>query len=112
MEWCAFFRLLHKLVQLLVFTPCNCVKMPPKAKGKKAVARKMPPPMPLGEIVVDVVNRQEWVLGRSIGKGGFGEIYLASRSPKGGGVKDRDYVIKIVSNAPKCPNSLINFIKL
>lgn len=67
--------------------------MPPKAKGKKA-ARKMPPPMPTGEVLTDGIKREEWVLGPSIGKGGFGEIYLASRR---GTKSPADHVIKIVS---------------
>lgn len=70
--------------------------MPPKARGKKAAVRKMPPPMPKGEIVTDGVKKQEWVLGTSIGKGGFGEIYLAA--PKGQDSKNPNHVIKIVSD--------------
>lgn len=38
----------------------------------------MPPPLPAGEILTDM-ERRRWELGCSIGKGGFGEIYLASQ---------------------------------
>ena len=71
--------------------------MPPKTKGKKAVARKMPPPMPAGEVLTDGIKREEWVLGSSIGKGGFGEIYLAAR--RGKNAKTPDHVVKIVSTS-------------
>ena len=70
-------------------------KMPPKGKGKKASGRKMPPPLPLGEVLTDGVRKREWVIGTSIGKGGFGEIYLAAL--KGKDVKNAEHVIKIVS---------------
>ncbi len=69
--------------------------MPPKAKGKKATARKMPPPLPLGEVLTDGIRKQEWVIGTSIGKGGFGEIYMAAL--KGKDLKNAEHVIKIVS---------------
>ena len=61
----------------------------PKKKG----AYEMPPPLPAGERLSDI-SRDQWCLGKSIGKGGFGEIYLAS---KGKGKSTTDYVIKIVS---------------
>lgn len=70
--------------------------MPPKNKGKKTTAtRKMAPPIPRGEVVTDPLNKQDWVLGVSIGKGGFGEIYLTA--PKGKDTKNADHVMKIVS---------------
>jgi len=69
--------------------------MPPKAKGKKAAVRNMPPPIPYGEIVTDGVKKEQWVIGPSIGKGGFGEIYLTAR--KGKDAKNGENVIKIVS---------------
>lgn len=69
--------------------------MPPKSKGRKAVARKMPPPLPTGEVLTDGIKKQQWVIGSSIGKGGFGEIYMAT--PKGQDLKKAEHVIKIVS---------------
>lgn len=57
--------------------------------------RKMlPPPLPEGEILTDVLHRQ-WKLGPSIGVGGFGEIYMASPL---GIPHSAEYAIKIVSN--------------
>jgi vaccinia related kinase len=55
--------------------------MPPKAAAsrpaaakKKAPIHKLPDPIRDGEIVRDIQKRQ-WRLGKSIGVGGFGEIY-------------------------------------
>lgn len=39
---------------------------------------RLPDPIPDGEILIDTKNGQ-WKIGRSIGFGGFGEIYLASK---------------------------------
>ena len=69
-----------------------------RARGKAAPRKKgaysMPPPLPAGEILTDVERRQ-WVLGSSIGKGGFGEIYLATRVGSSASAA-ADHVIKIV----------------
>ena len=57
--------------------------MPPKAVAsrpaakKKAPIHKLPDPIRDGEIVRDIQKRQ-WRLGKSIGVGGFGEIYAGS----------------------------------
>lgn len=83
-KWCARFRKVDFKYA-----------MPPKAKGKKAAARKMPPPLPKGEILTDGIQKQQWVIGSSIGKGGFGEIYIATL--KGQVLKNAEHVIKIVS---------------
>lgn len=48
--------------------------MPPKKRKAKANGYEFPDPLPLGEILKDV-SKKEWLLGPSIGKGGFGEIY-------------------------------------
>lgn len=45
-----------------------------KAPRKKANGYKLPDPIPKGEIVTDL-KKQQWILGSSIGVGGFGEIY-------------------------------------
>ena len=66
-------------------------KKPPAKRG----ARKMPPPMPRGEVLTDFLKKTEWVLGCSIGKGGFGEIYTAAKSDG----TSEDYVVKIVCSA-------------
>ena len=47
----------------------------PAPKKRKANAYKMPDPLPLGEVLTDI-RKKQWSLGQSVGKGGFGEIYL------------------------------------
>ncbi len=71
------------------------VKPPPKNAPVKHGKRKMPPPMVKGELLNDFTKKTSWVLGESIGKGGFGEIYSASKS---GHKSGRKYVIKIVNS--------------
>ena len=53
-------------------------KKPKTAPKKTAKNFKMPPPVADGEIFTDF-NKYEWKIGGSVGKGGFGEIYLASK---------------------------------
>jgi len=53
-----------------------------RATPKKRVAAngfKLPDPIPAGVIVSDIA-KNEWIIGKSIGQGGFGEIYLASNN--------------------------------
>uniref|UniRef100_A0A8C9UWZ6 Uncharacterized protein n=1 Tax=Spermophilus dauricus TaxID=99837 RepID=A0A8C9UWZ6_SPEDA len=45
--------------------------MPPRRNGKY----KLPVPLPEGKVLDDVEGKQ-WVLGKMIGSGGFGLIYL------------------------------------
>ncbi|XP_044272231.1 serine/threonine-protein kinase VRK1-like [Tribolium madens] len=53
---------------------------PVKKPRKKAITGyKMPDPLPAGEILTDV-GKNQWKLGASIGKGGFGEIYEAQEA--------------------------------
>ncbi len=51
----------------------------PKSAGKKAKASKagyrMPEPMPEGTVLTGMTGHKKWILGPSIGVGGFGEIY-------------------------------------
>ena len=65
----------------------------PRVAGKKAGPWKMPPPLPAGEVLCGH-DKSQWVLGASVGKGGFGEIYLAS--PAAG--KSPMHVVKVVSS--------------
>ena len=65
----------------------------PRPRAKKSRAYKMPPPLPSGQVLTDVTGKHSWTLGRSVGKGGFGEIYRASPS---GSRKSLQHVIKIV----------------
>ncbi|XP_067136447.1 serine/threonine-protein kinase VRK1-like isoform X1 [Centruroides vittatus] len=59
---------------------------------------KLPQPLPPGEILVDLV-KQKWRLGKSIGVGGFGEIYLASDEVNKIVGDDANYVIKVEPHA-------------
>jgi vaccinia related kinase len=66
---------------VLIFRVISTKTMPPKAAAsrpaaakKKAPIHKLPDPIRDGEIVRDIQKRQ-WRLGKSIGVGGFGEIY-------------------------------------
>eukprot|EP00088_Acartia_fossae_P071664 TRINITY_DN9899_c0_g1_i3.p1 TRINITY_DN9899_c0_g1~~TRINITY_DN9899_c0_g1_i3.p1 ORF type:complete len:877 (-),score=247.53 TRINITY_DN9899_c0_g1_i3:669-3185(-) len=60
----------------------------------------LPDPLPKGEILVDSL-KQEWVLGKPIGLGGFGELYLAAQKVDSK-LSPENYVIKIEphSNGP------------
>ena len=66
-----------------------------KGNAKKPGPWKMPPPIPSGEILTDF-NKKQWMLGGSVGKGGFGEIYMATPSGKSTTDKASQYVIKVV----------------
>ena len=54
----------------------------------------LPDPLPRGEILTDTI-KQKWVLGKPIGVGGFGELYLASYKGPDGSVSPEKYVIKV-----------------
>lgn len=74
------------------------------SKKQKAVVRKkgtwkMPPPLPAGEVLSDF-GKKQWVIGASVGKGGFGEIYLAAPHGSSASVAVARHVIKIVSGGP------------
>lgn len=69
-------------------------KVPQKKAPKKrapAPARKLAPPLPVG-VVLSGFSKREWKLGKSIGKGGFGEIYEATSATK----SSNTYVVKVV----------------
>jgi len=61
----------------------------------------LPDPLPRGEILTDTI-KQEWVLGKPIGVGGFGELYLAAFKGPEGKISAEKYVIKVEphSNGP------------
>ncbi|XP_043255743.1 serine/threonine-protein kinase VRK1-like [Colletes gigas] len=66
---------------------------PVKKAPKKKALYKLPDPISAGEILTDITKKQ-WILGKSIGVGGFGEIYSAA--PYSGKVpKNYPNVIKI-----------------
>jgi len=67
------------------------------AKKQKAVVNGghvLPEPVPFGEILTDV-GKKQWQIGKSIGIGGFGEIYLASEDVTRQVSANERYVIKI-----------------
>lgn len=76
--------------------------MPPKVAAKKPAPKKkngyvMPEKIPLGEVLTDL-SKTSWKIGPSIGSGGFGEIYSATKAD--GGAKkpeNYEYVVKCVS---------------
>jgi len=61
----------------------------------------LPDPLPRGEVLTDTI-KQKWVLGKAIGVGGFGELYLASYQSKDGKMSPEKFVIKVEphSNGP------------
>ncbi|XP_062503194.1 serine/threonine-protein kinase VRK1-like [Corticium candelabrum] len=72
-----------------------------KLAAKRRVAAKssydFPEPMPVGEVLADM-QKGNWKLGKSIGRGGFGELYLAQRTLKQMSEdedKEANYVVKI-----------------
>lgn len=86
-------------------------KRPAKAGSKSGVATpkkrvaangfKLPDPIPAGQVITDM-SKKTWVLGHSIGQGGFGEIYLASDDPSRPVCETDKYVVKVEphSNGP------------
>jgi hypothetical protein len=87
------------------------------SKAKKAPAKKkangyeQPKHIPTGTVLVDQ-SKNEWKIGKSIGCGGFGEIYSANKAQHAlKNVEEYPYVVKIVSifsspGAFDCPLSL------
>jgi len=61
----------------------------------------LPDPLPRGEVLTDTI-KQEWILGKPIGVGGFGELYLASFKGADGIISPEKFVIKVEphSNGP------------
>ncbi|XP_062863517.1 serine/threonine-protein kinase VRK1 [Trichomycterus rosablanca] len=71
--------------------------MPPKGKsagkGRAPAKRKLAEEFPPGEVLTDT-TKKSWKLGRPIGQGGFGLLYLASEASGTAGA-DAPYVIKV-----------------
>jgi len=61
----------------------------------------LPDPLPRGEVLTDTI-KQQWVLGKAIGVGGFGELYMASFLSKEGKKSPEKFVVKVEphSNGP------------
>lgn len=65
--------------------------MPPKKK-----AHQLPDPLSKNTILTDLL-KQKWIIGTSIGKGGFGEIYSAAAGDTAPSKEtDYCYAVKIV----------------
>merc|ERR1719319_942065 len=54
----------------------------------------LPDPLPKGVVLTDTCKKK-WKLGKSIGLGGFGEIYLASKLNDFDKSLEEDYIIKV-----------------
>ncbi|CAB1449877.1 unnamed protein product [Pleuronectes platessa] len=67
-----------------------------EVRGSMAPPKKnvLPKPLPEGFILTDTEKRK-WRLGKIIGQGGFGLIYLASRDVDRPAAADTDFVIKL-----------------
>ncbi|XP_076175702.1 serine/threonine-protein kinase VRK1 [Ptiloglossa arizonensis] len=63
-------------------------------KRVAALGCKLPDQLPAGEILTDI-TQNKWKLGHTIGYGGFGDIYLASKDIHAPVREDAKYVIKI-----------------
>ena len=79
----------------------NKAKAPVKiSEDNRAVNRRspngflLPDPLPRGEVLTDTI-KQKWVLGKPIGVGGFGELYLASYQSNDGKTSPEKFVIKV-----------------
>lgn len=68
------------------------------SKKRKVNGYQMPERIPIGMVLTDL-SKQQWKIGPSIGVGGFGEIYCASKANEGTKkVGDYPYVVKVVSS--------------
>ena len=72
----------------------SVVTSPPPEPRFAPNGYRLPDPIKEGEILTDVTKKQ-WKLGRAIGLGGFGEIYLASDDLKKPVGLDSQHVIKV-----------------
>ena len=54
----------------------------------------LPDPLPRGEVLTDTI-KQQWILGKAIGVGGFGELYLAAYRSADGKISPEKFVIKV-----------------
>ncbi|AAK82249.1 389L [Invertebrate iridescent virus Kaz2018] len=75
-----------------------------KVNQERNIKKPIPKPIPTNKIETGSVINQNWFIGTSIGKGGFGEIYSAAKFNDHGNYKDDDFsfAIKIEpkSNGP------------
>lgn len=69
------------------------VEPPPAVPRRSPNGYILPDPLPEGTVVTDLKNKK-WRLGKSIGLGGFGEIYSAAFL-NGNKASSEDYVVKV-----------------
>ena len=67
-------------------------KAPKKPRKKATNGYNMPDPLPAGELLTAIAKKQ-WILGTSIGKGGFGEFYCAKEASSK--ASKYPYVVKV-----------------
>ena len=86
-------------------------KVAVKKPAKKKNGYEMPKAAKPGTILIDS-HKKEWKIGKSIGIGGFGEIYSAcENSSKIKNLDDYPYVVKLVSSTTIIVN-FMNFCNL
>lgn len=75
--------------------------MPSDLKQKPAWGCEIAPPVPIGTVLKDT-RLKTWTVGKPIGAGGFGAIYLCDRGDNGEISNDSEFVVKIEphSNGP------------
>ncbi|KAK2843042.1 hypothetical protein Q7C36_011257 [Tachysurus vachellii] len=83
----------------LQFILCSVqIQMPPKAKAagkaRAPAKRKLAEEFPPGEVLTDTAKKS-WKLGKPVGQGGFGLLYLASDDTSKAVRDDAPYVIKV-----------------
>ncbi|XP_070576801.1 serine/threonine-protein kinase VRK1-like isoform X2 [Ptychodera flava] len=69
-------------------------KPKPAARKRQPKGHQLPEHFPEGTILTDTAKKQ-WQLGKSIGVGGFGEIYLAANDTSQPVSSEADFVVKI-----------------
>uniref|UniRef100_T1JGS1 non-specific serine/threonine protein kinase n=1 Tax=Strigamia maritima TaxID=126957 RepID=T1JGS1_STRMM len=69
-----------------------------KVRGKAANGHQLAERIPAGQIFTDL-QKQRWILGQSIGTGGFGEIYSASNDLTKAVGSSAEFVIKVEPHA-------------
>ncbi|CAL4069548.1 unnamed protein product [Meganyctiphanes norvegica] len=65
-----------------------------ESRHRGANGFKLPDPIPEGEVLTDM-TKKKWKLGKSIGCGGFGEVYFASTNVKGKVGKGAKFCVKV-----------------
>ncbi|KAF6714581.1 Serine/threonine-protein kinase VRK2 [Oryzias melastigma] len=80
-------------VSSVAFSSCSPCSLAGRVNMAAPRRSTLPRPLPEGFILTD--QKKKWRLGKQIGQGGFGLIYLASRNIDQPTPEDADYVIKV-----------------